>query len=98
MYVELISLFSKVLKNQCDSDDLDTLRNRINLISITGSSDVVRALNEYIDTWGKASSAEQNEKYSNLLKVIRVDLKVDKKLNEDFPQIGLRDINIKKQN
>ena len=36
MYVELISLFSKVLKNQCDSDDLDTLRNRINLISITG--------------------------------------------------------------
>lgn len=98
MYVELISLFSKVLKNQCDSDDLDTLRNRINLISITGSSDVVRALNEYIDTWGKASSAEQNEKYSNLLKVIRVDLKVDKKLNEDFPRIGLRDINIKKQN
>lgn len=98
MYVELISLFSKVLKNQCDSDDLDTLRNRINLISITGRSDVVRALNEYIDTWGKASSAEQNEKYSNLLKVIRVDLKVDKKLNEDFPQIGLRDINIKKQN
>lgn len=57
---------------------------------------MVRALNEYIDTWGKASSAEQNEKYSNLLKVIRVDLKVDKKLNEDFPQIGLRDINIKK--
>ena len=41
MYVELISLFSKVLKNQCDSDDLDTLRNRINLISITGSLDVV---------------------------------------------------------
>lgn len=57
---------------------------------------MVRALNEYIDTWGKASSAEQNEKYSDLLKVIRVDLKVDKKLNEDFPQIGLRDINIKK--
>ena len=84
------------MKNQCDSDDLDTLRNRINLISITGSSDVVRALNEYIDTWGKASSTEQNEKYSNLLKAIRVDLKVDKKLNEDFPQIGLRDI--KKQN
>ena len=78
MYVELILLLSKVLKNQCDSDDLDTLRYRINLISITGSSDVVRALNEYIDTWGKASSAEQNEKYSNLLKVIRVDLKVDK--------------------
>ncbi len=95
MYVELISLFSKVLKNQCDSVDLDTLRDRINLISITGSADVVSALNEYIDTWGKASSEEQNEKYSNLLQVIRVDLKVDKKRNEDFPKIGLRDINIK---
>ena len=95
MYVELISLFSKVLKNQCDSVDLDTLRDRINLISITGSADVVRALNEYIDTWGKASSEEQNEKYSNLLQVIRVDLKNDKKRNEDFPKIGLRDINIK---
>lgn len=95
MYVELISLFSKVLKNQCNSDDLDALRDRINLISITGSTDVVRALNAYIDTWGRASSEEQNEKYSELLKVIRVDLEVDKKLNEDFPQIGLRDINIK---
>ena len=95
MYVELISLFSKVLKNQCDSVDLDTLRDRINLISITGSADVVRALNEYIDNWGKASSEEQNEKYSNMLQVIRVDLKVDKKRNEDFPKIGLRDINIK---
>ena len=95
MYVELISLFSKVLKNQCDSVDLATLRDRINLISITGSADVVRALNEYIDTQGKASSEEQNEKYSNLLQVIRVDLKVDKKRNEDFPKIGLRDINIK---
>lgn len=95
MYVELISLFSKVLKNQCDSVDLATLRDRINLISITGSADVVRALNEYIDTWGKASSEEQNEKYSNLLQVIRVDLKIDKKRNEDFPKIGLRDINIK---
>lgn len=95
MYVELISLFSKVLKNQCNSDDLDALRNRINLISITGSADVVRALNAYIDTWGRASSEEQNEKYSELLKVIRVDLEVDKKLNVDFPKIGLRDINIK---
>ena len=98
MYVELISLFSKVLKSQCDSEDLDTLRDRINLISITGSTDVVRALNEYIDTWGKASSKEQNEKYSNLLQVIRLDLKVDKKRNEDFPKIGLRDINIKDGN
>lgn len=94
MYVELISLFSKVLKNQRDSKDLDALRDRINLISITGSTDVIRALDEYIDTWGKTSSEEQNEKYSNLLQVIRVDLKIDKKPNEDFPKIGLRDINV----
>lgn len=95
MYVELISLFSKVLKNQNDNENISILRDRINLISITGSTDVVKALNEYIDTWGKASSEEQNEKYTNLLKVIRVDLKVDKKLNKDFPKIGLRDISIK---
>lgn len=50
---------------------------------------------ELVEKWGKASSEEQNEKYSNLLKVIRVDLKVDKKLNKDFPKIGLRDISIK---
>ena len=54
MYVELISLFSRVLKNQCKSVDLDILRDRINLISITGSIEVVKALNDYIDTWSKA--------------------------------------------
>ena len=53
IYIELISLFSKVLKNQCNCDELDFLMNRINLISITGSIDVVKALNDYIDTWGK---------------------------------------------
>ena len=29
------------------------------------------------------------------LKVMRVDLGIDKKLNEDFPEIGLRDISVK---
>ena len=95
MYVELISLFGKVLKDQRNSTDLNLLRDRINLISITGSIEVVKALNDYIDTWGSSSGEEQNEKYNNLLKVIRVDLKVDKSLNNSFPAIGLRDINIK---
>lgn len=46
LYVELISLFGKVLKNQNDDNELDMLKNRINLISITGSAEVVKSLNE----------------------------------------------------
>lgn len=95
MYVELISLFSKVLKNQCIGTELDLLRDRINLISITGSVEVVDALNKYIDTWGTATGEEQNKKYCDLLKVIRKDLGIDKRINENFPQIGLRDINVR---
>lgn len=59
-YVELISLFSKVLKNQCDSDDLDTLRNRINLISITGlikyTNRVLGTLQGYISVFFRGYS------------------------------------------
>lgn len=95
MYVELISLFGKVLTKH-DNADIEFLRERINLISITGSIDVVRALNEYIDTWGTRMGDEQNKKYGELLKVIRVDLEVDKKVNKDFPDIGLKDVNLKK--
>lgn len=94
MYVELISLFSKVLKSRC-IDDLNLLRDRINLISITGSVEVVKALNEYIDSWGVESEEGEKKKYCDLLKAIRKDLGIDKRLNENFPQIGLRDINVK---
>lgn len=95
MYLELILLFTKVLKNQNVSTDLELLINRINLISITGSVEVVKVLNEYIDTWGKTDAKDQNIKYGELLKVIRVDLGIDKKINDGFPEIGLRDINFK---
>ena len=81
------------MKNPCDTD-VDMLRERINLISITGSVEVIKALNEYIDTWSRASGKEQNQKYSYLLKVLRVDLGADEKINDKFPEIGLRDINI----
>lgn len=96
MYVELISLLGKVFKNQCEGEELDLLRNRINLISITGSVEVVKALNEYIDTWGEKNMEIQNEKYCNLLKEMRVDLGIDKKLNKKFPSIGFREIKVKK--
>lgn len=95
IYVELISLLGKVLKVQRDSEDLRVLQNRINLISITGSAEVVKALNDYIDTLSKAIGEEQNKKYCDLLKAIRVDLGVDKNINVDFPNIGLRDISIR---
>lgn len=94
IYVELISLFSKVLKAQQQGEELNQLRDKINLISITGSVEVVKALNEYIDTWSKSSSEEQSMKYTELLKVIRVDLNVDKTPNDNFPEIGLRDIDV----
>lgn len=99
MYTELISLFGKVLSGERNgykeniNKDLDILINMINMISITGSTNVVKALNDYIDTWGKEEKDVQNKVYTELLKTIRVDLNIDKKLNEDFPKIGLRDIN-----
>lgn len=96
LYIELISLFGRVLKDDRAKGDLDLLRNKINLISITGSVEVVKALNEYIDTWGRASGELQNEKYRTLLQVIRKDLNVDKEINDNFPNIGLRDINVKR--
>lgn len=67
LYIELISLFTRVLKENRTERDLCLLRNKINLISITGSVDVVKALNEYIDTWGSASGELQNEKYKTLI-------------------------------
>ena len=96
LYIELISLFSRVLKENRTERDLLLLRNKINLISITGSVEVVKALNEYINTWGRASGEVQNEKYRTLLQVMRKDLNVDKKIDEDFPSIGLCDINVKR--
>lgn len=95
MYVEIISLFSRVLKEGRSNTDVDQLRERINLISITGSVEVVKALNDYLDTWGKNTGVE-DQKYCDLLKAMRVDLQVDSRLNTNFPEIGLRDINVKK--
>ncbi|WP_304576389.1 hypothetical protein [uncultured Clostridium sp.] len=100
MYTELITLFSKILseeKNGYTEDskrEVDILRNMINMISITGSINVVKSLNNYIDTWGKSSKEEQNKAYTELLRTIRVDLNIDKDKNVKFPEIGLRDINI----
>lgn len=95
VYVELITLFAKVLKDQRAGEELDQLRKTINLVSITGSVEVVKALNEYIDCWGRADEDNQTQKYNDLLKAIRVDLGVDKRINDNFPEIGLRDITVK---
>lgn len=95
VYVELITLFAKVLKEQKEGQELDQLRKTINLVSITGSVEVVKALNEYIDCWGRADEDNQTQNYNDLLKAIRVDLGVDKRINDNFPEIGLRDITVK---
>lgn len=99
-YIELISLFDKILSNQRNGFDMesevDKLRNIINMISITGSKEVVKALNDYIKTWGYSNVGIQTKYYTDLLKTIRVDLSIDKKIDVDFPEIGLIDINLKK--
>ncbi len=96
IYVELVSLLGKVLKGHGNAEDVERLQNRINLISITGSIEVVKALNDYIDTWGQHNCELQNIKYCELIKVMRVDLKIDNSVNHNFPQIGLKDISIKR--
>lgn len=104
MYTELISLFGKILSEEKSGytedskKEVDKLRDMINMISITGSINVVKSLNDYIDTWGKHSKENQNKAYTELLKTIRVDLNIDKDKNEKFPEIGLRDININNNN
>lgn len=94
LYVEIITLFNKVLKDPREGETLDLLRNRINLVSIIGSVEVVKCLNEYIDTWGIVEKNVQNKKYCELLKAMRVDVGIDKTINKEFPTIGLRDINV----
>lgn len=98
-YLELIQLFGEVLYNlkYSDIDDktINKLRNNINMINITGNIDVVSSLNEYINTWGKENEEIQNQKYTELIKTIRVDLEIDKKINDDYPEIGLVDIKVK---
>lgn len=95
LYVEMISLFNEVMKTQCESEALEQLRNRVNLVSIIGSVEVVKTLNEYIATWGAKTVEEQNKKYSELLKAMRVDVGIDKRLNKEFPEIGVININVK---
>ena len=98
VYVELISLFAKIIPHDRKKEDVDLLRDQINLVFIIGNNDVIRILNEYIGTWGKETGKIQNEKYRELIKAIRVDLQVDKKLNNDLPDIGLIDLNVLKNN
>ncbi len=102
LYIELIELIGKVLtglkaekKSTEFGENIDDLRCKINLISVVGSVEVVRALNSYIDTWGNVVGNNQTVRYTELLRAIRVDLKIDKSRNPDFPEVGLKDINLK---
>ena len=99
MYIELIEQIGKVLTDfkigMCTTDtekNVGKLRNMINLISIIGSNDVVKSLNAYLATWGNEKVNKQTSLYTELLRAIRVDLKVDKEKNANFPEIGLIDI------
>lgn len=98
-YIQLISLFTKVLRGQKNKemkiDELDELIKLINTINITENVEVVKALNDYVKTWGKTDEDIQNATYTMLVKAIRKDLCVNDEKNK-FPDIGLIEINIKK--
>ena len=100
-YTQLITLLTRVLRGQnneeYDKKDFDELINLINTINITGDLNVVKSLNEYVQTWGKKEEADQNAAYSSLVKAIRADLSVDEKQIKNFPEIGLVEINIKRK-
>lgn len=76
-------------------DELDELIKLINTINITENVEVVKALNDYVKTWGKTDEDIQNAAYTMLVKAIRKDLCVNDEKNK-FPDIGLIEINIKK--
>lgn len=97
-YTQLISLFTKVLAEQRNGEikkeNIDELINLINTINITESLEVVKALNQYVNTWGKSVGAMQNIAYASLVKAIRKDLGINDEKKE-FPDIGLIEINVK---
>ena len=99
-YTKLITLFTKVLRaqknSQFDDKDVDELIELINTINVTGGLDVINCLNAYVNTWGKEDKTNQNKAYVELVKAIRLDLNVDNKELNNFPQLGLIEINVHK--
>ena len=99
-YTKLITLFTKVLRaqknSQFDDKDVDELIELINTINVTGGLGVINCLNSYVNTWGKEDKTNQNKAYSELVKAIRLDLNVDNKELNNFPQLGLIEINVHK--
>lgn len=98
-YIRLISLLVKVLRaeknKQSNTEDIDELISLINTINITENLEVVKALNDYVNTWGKKDDHVQNNAYRLLVKSIRKDLSIDDE-KDKFPDIGLIEINVKR--
>ena len=76
-YTQLITVMALFLKNQRDKRLYLELVNIINTVNLIGSSEVVIALQKYIETWGKENNQfDQNKNYYELLKALRKDLKI----------------------
>ena len=92
-YTQLINMMASFLKNQSDEMLYLQLVNIINTVNLIGSSEVVIALKNYMDTWGKENNQfEQNKNYDVLLKALRKDLKIKGwNISTDEP-IGLIDV------
>ena len=67
---------------------------KFNTINITENLEVVKALNDYVNTWGRKDDHAQNNAYRLLVKSIRKDLSIDDE-KDKFPDIGLIETNVK---
>ncbi len=96
LYIELISILSKYVstENIMEKKEYEKkLGDYINIINITGDVKVVYALNDYVESWGKSGTKEeQAAKYTTFIKLVRKELGVTKRLEKDFPNLGLRHI------
>lgn len=94
-YVELIHLFTIVLKNP-SQEGIESLIAKINIVNMIESREVVESLALYHNTWGQDNNQlEQNKNYTNLLVAMRKDLKIEGKFCGKISTQGLVDLNIR---
>ena len=91
-YVKLISLLSTATDPYFSGTEKEELGRQINLINITGSLEVVNALNSYLRAWTSGDKSKQQEPYRRLIKAIREDLEIEKRKNKDIPDVELWNI------
>lgn len=97
-YNKLINLLTYTLANKGNDENEEIKKNKdelaciINKIYMTGNELVVENLENYLLSWSKCDEEIQREKFTKLVQAIRLDIGRDKKLNKNFPIIGIKKI------